>query len=38
MADRDEIGREAPIVITPRGIVRLVEQIVATLRRKIHAR
>jgi hypothetical protein len=28
-----EVGREAPIVITPRDLVRLLEQVVNTFRR-----
>jgi hypothetical protein len=30
---RSEVGREAPIVITPRDLVRLLEQAVKALRR-----
>ena len=30
---RNELGREAPIVITPRDLVRLLEQVVNALRR-----
>jgi len=30
---RSEVGREAPIVITPRDLVRLLEQVVNAFRR-----
>jgi hypothetical protein len=29
-----DVGREAPIVITPRDLVRLLEQVVSALRRR----
>jgi len=31
---RSEVGREAPIVITPRDLLRLLEQIVSSFRRQ----
>jgi hypothetical protein len=31
---RSEVGREAPIVITPRDLVRLLEQVVNAFRRQ----
>jgi hypothetical protein len=33
-AKRGEIGQEAPMVITPSAVVRLLRQIASTIRRK----
>ncbi len=34
IGDRNAVGREAPIVITPSGLARLVGQIVTLIRRR----
>jgi len=31
---RSEVGREAPIVITPRDLLRLIAQVVSSFRRR----